>query len=184
MRVRQCSCPTSATVYGPKAVFQLVQLTVAIVSKMSSRCKPELLPVTSEQSMAMPGGINCNYTIPHLRSFFLCSAAALQSVLPQCPTSITAGGGSSSVPLSAAVISALLGVSWCLTVVQSWGRTWIGAARPMLPAQLWPFCRGTGVVDQYRQSSIYHFLLYDAEVRAYKWLLVSFSHAKVKRILL
>lgn len=98
MRVRQCSCPTSATVYGPKAVFQLVQLTVAIVSKRSSRCKTELLPVTSEQSMAMPGGINCNYTIPHLRSFFLCSAAALQSVLPQCPTSITAGDGSSSVP--------------------------------------------------------------------------------------
>lgn len=37
-----------------------MQLTPALVSTVSTRCKPELLPVTCEQYTAMPGGINVN----------------------------------------------------------------------------------------------------------------------------
>lgn len=127
---------------------------------MSSRCKTELLPVTSEQSMAMPGGINCNYTIPHLTSFLLCSAAALQSVLPRCPASITAGDGSRIIPqvlLSSQPCSVCLAA---LLLCRAEGEPGYG----LLGLCFLLCCRGTGVVDQYRQSSIHHFLLYDAEV--------------------
>jgi len=49
--------------------------------------------------MAVPGGINYNYAISHLRLFLLCCAAALQSVLHQCPVTFKGGdGGSGGVP--------------------------------------------------------------------------------------
>lgn len=89
--------PIVAMVHYSKCMFQFVQLILAHLSKTSSRRKTELLLLMSEQSMATPGGINCNYNIRHLRSFLLCCAAALQPVLHQCPATFKGGDGGSGV---------------------------------------------------------------------------------------
>lgn len=90
-----------ATIYDSKAVFQLVQLILAHLSKTSSRRKTELLPLTSEQHLAMPGGIHCNCTHNILVPPLLHHCPAVSSASVPCAFQRRRWG-------TAAVISALL----------------------------------------------------------------------------
>lgn len=119
-----------------------MQLTAALVNTTSSRCKPELLPVTSEQSMVTSGGINCKYTIHHFRLFPLCCATAfaVSSALECCCPQSGSGRRCCCCHRSPTCYA-------LLPCCAEWRANLGTASWPMPPALLYLFFGGTNVVD-------------------------------------
>lgn len=101
--------PIVATVYDSKAVVWFGQLVLAHLGKPSWRCNAKLLPLVSEQHLAVPGGIHCNCTHDLLVPPLLRHCPAVSSASVPCAFQRRRWG-------TAAVISALL---WCPAALQS-----------------------------------------------------------------
>lgn len=158
-----------------------MQLTAALVNTTSSRCKPELLPVTSEQSMVTSGGINCKYTIHHFRLFPLCCATAFAvcSALECCCPQRREWQWQKVLLLSSQ--PHLLRPAALLCRVEGKpGYSLLAHASCSAVSLLWRNQCGR----RHYESRVYHFLLRRAGVSIWKLWLILFSHDKVNSVLL
>lgn len=138
-----------------------MQLSPALVSTVNSRCKPELLPVTSEQCMAMPGGINVNtsYIISGCSPFVV--PLPLQSALHWCAAALREGSGSC---IKCCCHHRSLTCCVLLPCCAEWRANLGNSLSAHASCSAVPLIWRNRCGRQHHENSVYHFLLCSAEV--------------------